>query len=82
VGGFVDARKLPRFSEVCEDWLAGKRTHAAGSVLYWRIHLDKYLIPILGHHRIDQIDVAAAEGLRDRIHAGGLSPLRTQRIPA
>ena len=32
-GGFVDSRRLPRFAEICEDWLAGKRTHAAGSVL-------------------------------------------------
>jgi integrase len=79
-GGFIDARKLPRFSEVCEDWLAGKRTHAAGSVLYWRTHLDKYLIPILGAVRVDRIDVAAAERLRDRIHAGGLAPKTANKV--
>jgi integrase len=79
-GGFIDSKKLPRFSDVCEDWLAGKRTHAAGSVLYWRIHLDKYLIPILGAVRIDRINVAAAEALRDRIHAGGLAPKTVNKV--
>jgi integrase len=79
-GGFIDPKNLPRFAEVCEDWIAGKRTHAAGSVAFWRTHLDKYLLPILGGQRVDRIDVAAAEALRDQIHAGGLSPKTTNKV--
>lgn len=64
-GTFVAERELPRFEELAREWLASKHAHRPSSQEQWRAHLDLHLIPRVGQVRIDRLDVATWERVRD-----------------
>jgi len=71
-GEYVASKLIPTFRAVAEDWLRSKSDRRPGTVANWRAQLDRYLLPKLGDLRLDRIDVAAIEKLRDEIR-GSLS---------
>src|SRR5207245_9698827 len=68
-GEFVAAKLIPKFKEIAEDWIASKADRRPGTVGNWRAQIDRHLNPRLGEHRLDRIDVALIEKLRDELRA-------------
>jgi hypothetical protein len=72
-GDFVASKLIPKFREVAEDWFRSKADRRPGTVGNWRAQIDLHLNPKLGDLRLDRIDVALIEKLRDELRAK-LSP--------
>jgi integrase len=68
-GDYLAEKSLPKFRELAEDWFHGKADRRPGTVGNWRAHLDLHLNPRLGDLRLDRIDVALIEKLRDELRA-------------
>ena len=68
-GDFVASRQIPKFREVAGDWLRAKADRRPGTVGNWRAQIDLHLNPKLGDLRLDRIDVALIEKLRDELRA-------------
>ena len=68
-GQFVAAKLIPKFREVAEDWLRAKADRRPGTVGNWHTQIDLHLNPQLGDLRLDRIDVALIEKLRDELRA-------------
>lgn len=66
-GFFVAERELPRFEDLAREWLASKHAHRPSSREQWRSHLDLHLLPLVGRVRIDRLEVAAWERVRDHL---------------
>ena len=58
-----------RFRELAEDWFVSKGDRRPGTVGNWRAQIDLHLNPKLGDLRLDRIDVALIEKLRDELRA-------------
>ena len=68
-GEFVATKLIPKFCEVSEDWFASKADRRPGTVGNWRAQIDLHLNPKLGDLRLDRIDVALIEKLRDELRS-------------
>lgn len=68
-GEFVAAKLIPKFKEIAEDWFASKADRRPGTVGNWRAQIDRHLNPTLGELRLDRVDVALIEKLRDELRA-------------
>jgi hypothetical protein len=67
---FVSPKDIPTFAETAEDWFGSKRNYRNSSLGFWRNHIDNYLVPNIGAHRLDRIDVKTVERLRNILHEG------------
>jgi integrase len=65
-GGDVDAPSIT-VREWLEDWLAGKRRLKESVRRGYRLHLDHYLLPLLGDIRLDRLGVDHISGMFDTI---------------
>ncbi len=72
-GDFVASKLIPMFREVAEDWFRSKADRRPGTVGNWRAQIDLHLNPRLGDLRLDRIDVALIEKVRDELRSK-LSP--------
>jgi hypothetical protein len=68
-GEYVASKFLPKFRELAEDWFRSKGDRRPGTVGNWRAQIDLHLNPKLGDLRLDRIDVALIEKLRDELRA-------------
>jgi integrase len=68
-GEYVASKLLPHFRELAEDWFRSKGDRRPGTVGNWRAQIDLHLNPKLGDLRLDRIDVALIEKLRDELRA-------------
>lgn len=66
---YIEAAKIPTFGVVAADWLAERIQLHPATVSFWRTHLQ-HLAP-LNNLRLDRIDVARIEHLRDELVAAG-----------
>jgi integrase len=81
---YVPERKIPKFSEQADEWLAGKSAgktaRRPGTRANWRAHLDRHLNPKIGAWRLDYITVARVEKVRIELLGSGLSVSSAQAI--
>ncbi len=77
-GTYVPLAQLPTFGELGDDWERGKSQHRPSSLAGWHTHRG-HLSP-LAHLRLDKIDVARVERLRDALAVNGLAPQTTSKI--
>jgi len=49
------------------EWITGKKDIKPGTSHSYRQHIDRYLIPLLGHHRLDRLRVAHVQAAFDQI---------------
>ena len=70
-GEYVEPTKIPKFSEISEDWFQGKIDRRPSHVSDLRTRLDKHLVPIFGSQRLDRITVASIEKLRNDLRDRG-----------
>lgn len=68
-GEYIDPAKIPKFAEVAEDWFRSKTDRRPSHVSSLRSRIDKYLLPAFGAKRMDAIEVADVEKLRDDLRA-------------
>jgi integrase len=71
-GEFVVPRSVPKFEEVAVEWLKSKSDRRPGTVVNWRAHVNRHLVPRLGTLKIDRIGVAAVENLQAELRDTGL----------
>jgi hypothetical protein len=57
--------KVPTFAVAAERWFASKTDRRPSHVADLRSRLDKHLLPRFGAERLDRINIAAIEKLRD-----------------
>jgi integrase len=69
-GEYVAPAKIPTFGAVAQEWMRGKEGRHPATLSSWRVHLA-HLAP-LDALRLDRIDVAEIEKLRDALGAKGL----------
>jgi integrase len=62
---YIPPKQRPVFGAIAEEWFRGKCDRRPGTVANWKAQLDLHLIPRLGNIRLDRIDVALMESLRD-----------------
>jgi integrase len=77
-GAYVPPTKLPTFGEVGDDWERGKEQHRPASRAQWHTHRE-HLNPV-AQLRLDQIEVARIERLRDALSTKGLAPQTVNKI--
>ena len=77
-GSYVPPTKLPTFGEVGDDWERGKEQHRPASRAQWHTH-RAHLKPV-AQLRLDQIDVARIERLRDTLRGKGLGPQTVNKV--
>src|ERR1019366_1662112 len=70
-GEYIESIKIPKFSEIAEDWFQGKIDRRPSHVSDLRTRLDKHLVPIFGSQRLDRITVASIEKLRNDLRDRG-----------
>jgi integrase len=66
-GEYIPPEKIPTFAKAGEEWLRDKADRHPATVQGWRVHL-KHLVK-LDNVRLDRIDVAAVERVRDELRA-------------
>jgi len=66
-GEYISPEKIPTFAKAGEEWLRDKADRHPATVQGWRVHL-KHLAK-LDNLRLDRIDVAAVERVRDELRA-------------
>jgi hypothetical protein len=66
-GEYISPEKIPTFAKAGEEWLRDKADRHPATVQGWRVHL-KHLVK-LDNVRLDRIDVAAVERVRDELRA-------------
>ena len=66
-GEYISPEKIPTFAKAGEEWLREKADRHPATVQGWRVHL-KHLAK-LDNVRLDRIDVAAVERVRDELRA-------------
>jgi integrase len=71
-GEYITPEKIPTFGQAAAEWLRGKQDHHPATVQSWRVHLRH--LAKLDTLRLDRIDVATIERVRDELRAEGLSP--------
>ena len=71
-GEYITPEKIPTFGQAAAEWLRGKQDHHPTTVQSWRVHLRH--LAKLDTLRLDRIDVATIERVRDELRAEGLSP--------
>jgi integrase len=64
-GEYVDPVKVPTFTQVAAEWITDRSGRHPATLAGWRVHL-KHLAP-LDPIRLDRIDVARIEQLRDEL---------------
>jgi integrase len=64
-GEYIPPERVPPFASVASEWLTSKGDRHPSTVQAWRVHL-RHLSP-LDTVRLDRIEVAAVERLRDRL---------------
>src|ERR1700735_2799703 len=64
-GEYVDPVKVPTFAQVAGEWMTDRSGRHPATLAGWRVHL-KHLAP-LDPIRLDRIDVARVEHLRDEL---------------
>jgi integrase len=80
-GSFIGPRQIPTFRDAAEQWFQGKLAKRPASVMFWRGHLDRHLLPHLGPLRLSYITVETIEALRDRLLIDSpLSPTSVKKV--
>jgi integrase len=74
----VPPTKLPTFGEVGDGWERGKEQHRPASRAQWHTHREH--LNAVAQLRLDQIDVARIERLRDALSTKGLAPQTVNKI--
>jgi len=69
-GTYRDPRTIPALEVVARDWLAQKQDRKPATVAQWETHLERHVLPLIGRARIDRIDVAMVETLRNDLRRG------------
>ncbi len=64
-GEYQPPETIPTFKETADQWMLGKMDRRPGTTEQWQTHLDRHLLPTLGDLRLNQINVATVETLRD-----------------
>ena len=77
-GAYVPPTKLPTFGEVGDGWERGKEQHRPASRAQWHTHREH--LNAVAQLRLDQIDVARIERLRDALSTKGLAPQTVNKI--
>lgn len=78
-GAYIEARKIPVFGAVADEWLRSKTKHHPATLQGYRSDV-RHLKP-LHHQRLDLIDVAAITKLRNDLQdKDGLGPKTTSAI--
>jgi integrase len=66
-GEYISPEKIPTFAKAGEAWLRDKADRHPATVQGWRVHLKH--LGKLDHMRLDRIDVATIEKVRDELRA-------------
>ena len=63
-GTYVSPREIPTFRQAADLWLDGKRRQGCRvtTLAFWKINLDRHILPTLGDLRLDQIDMVMVDG--------------------
>ena len=86
---YVAPAKIPTIKEAATAWIDAKKVSQSkhggpvkkSSIDYWNNHIDTYIVPTLGNHRIDVVDTALVEKKRDEWKAlGDLSGKTVNKI--
>jgi hypothetical protein len=64
-GEYIPPERVPPFASVASEWLKSKGDRHPSTVQAWRVHL-RHLSP-LNTVRLDRVEVAAVERLRDSL---------------
>src|ERR1700687_2537543 len=64
-GEYLELKKLPTFAQAAELWFDDKSDRRPSCVADIRSRLDKHILPLIGSFRLDKINVANVEKLRD-----------------
>lgn len=64
-GKYLTAKTAPLFREVAEQWFENKRNRRPSTLVAWRTHLDRHLLPVFGDLRLSEIDVNTVEARRN-----------------
>ena len=64
------------------DWIDDLKYAKASTQATYRAHVERYLIPKLGHISLSALTTAEIDGLVDDLHARGLAPATIKRIIA
>jgi integrase len=86
-GTFVARKAAPTFEEIAEAWykdktqgVGCKKVPRPATLWAWRIHLDRHLLPELKALRVNRIDVATMERVRDKLVGAGLGPVTVNKV--
>ncbi len=77
---FCPPSKIPVFETTAKEWLETKRGRRVASYAQWQTHVEKHLVPAIGKHRLDWIDVGAIERMRDNFRERGLSARTVNKV--
>ncbi len=66
-GEYIEPAKIPTFEQVSKEWLHEKSDRHPATVQGWRVHIRH--LAKLNPMRLDRIDVAVIEGVRDELRA-------------
>jgi len=66
-GEYVEPAKIPKFSEIAEDWFQSKADRRPSHVSDLRTRLDKHILPVFGPYKLDRISVASIEKFRNNL---------------
>jgi len=90
-GTYISPRQSPTFEEMAELWYSGKESGVGckkvprpSTLVAWRVHLDKHLIPKLGKKTLDRIGTDLDQ-IRDELkrtpeHPERLSPQTVNKV--
>lgn len=80
----ITPTELPTMEAYLTDWLAGRKNIKAGTLRSYEGHIRLYLIPHLGHLRIDRLRPGHIDAMYDAIAARNttIATLRASRDPA
>jgi hypothetical protein len=73
-GEYLELKKLPTFAQAAELWYDGKTDRGPSCVADIRTRLDKHILPLIGSFRLDKINVANVEKLRDGLRKQDYAP--------
>lgn len=76
-GEYIEPAKIPTFEQASQEWLREKSDRHPATVQGWRVHIRH--LGKLDPMRLDRIDVAMIEGVRDELRAR-LSPKTVSAI--
>jgi len=93
-GTYVDPKKIPTFKELAETWMASRleaskekgKGYRPSTLAAWQTQIDNHLIPRLGKHPVNEIDVGMIEQARktwtiDKVKGGhGLSARTASKV--